>query len=481
MSNLLLLGSGYHFRKIIPQDVRSKLGKTEIRVSLRTHSKKEAKAKASYLLLVVDSSIFHARKAEAKPDSLAIQQEFKERLTSELDKLRLLSYEPKVPNLYQMAVVNADGKPIENVTQNTKKEVKGGAVSVGKLKKLSVFFKDYTTHKVNTGEWKEGRVKEYTQAIELLLEVLPDKAVDLYSREEARHYRDTMLKLPTNRKKRKPYRNKSVKQLLRMNIPDADILAGKTINGQLSKISGFFKWVKDEYEDDLEINVFEGLSVSEKDSISYKPFTKSELKQLFNSDAYQSATKPSKYWLPLLGLYTGGRIEEICQLTVDDIKASDDGIRYFLIHDEGDNELKNDNSYRKVPVHKELVNLGFFEYLEVIKLSGHKMLLPDLVKMNGKWSARASKVFSQMAREVGVKSDRSKCFHSFRKNTVDALALVTQKDSMVSQIVGHSQQGMTFGRYFSEYPLEQVKETIDLIEYDIPLEELNGLWRSVMT
>ncbi|RMM12795.1 hypothetical protein [Pseudomonas syringae] len=39
--------------------------------------------------------------------------------------------------------------------------------------------------------------------------------------------------------------------------------------------------------------------------------------------------RPHFYWLPLLGLYTGGRINELCQLYIDDIKSSESGVYYL--------------------------------------------------------------------------------------------------------------------------------------------------------
>jgi integrase len=51
-------------------------------------------------------------------------------------------------------------------------------------------------------------------------------------------------------------------------------------------------------------------------------FTNEELTALFHSKEYTEDTfdMPWKFWLPLLGLYTGCRIEELCQLNITDIK-----------------------------------------------------------------------------------------------------------------------------------------------------------------
>ena len=48
----------------------------------------------------------------------------------------------------------------------------------------------------------------------------------------------------------------------------------------------------------------------------YEPFSDDDLKKLFGSTEYrdQSFAKASEFWIPLLGLYTGARINELAQL-----------------------------------------------------------------------------------------------------------------------------------------------------------------------
>lgn len=46
---LTLVGSHYHFRRVVPSPVRDAIGKREVWFSLRTADRLEAKARASYL------------------------------------------------------------------------------------------------------------------------------------------------------------------------------------------------------------------------------------------------------------------------------------------------------------------------------------------------------------------------------------------------------------------------------------------------
>ena len=56
-------------------------------------------------------------------------------------------------------------------------------------------------------------------------------------------------------------------------------------------------------------------------------FDEQDLKNIFNLRKLKSESidknKSAYYWVPLLGLYTGARLNELCQLYVNDIKEID--------------------------------------------------------------------------------------------------------------------------------------------------------------
>ena len=87
---------------------------------------------------------------------------------------------------------------------------------------------------------------------------------------------------------------------------------------------------------------------------------------------YLKADKPSRFWLPIISLLTGMRPKEICQMHVADLKVSDDGVLYFhVIADKDDKTVKTPTSRRKIPVHPELVRMGFVDYVESVRKQGH--------------------------------------------------------------------------------------------------------------
>jgi len=95
-------------------------------------------------------------------------------------------------------------------------------------------------------------------------------------------------------------------------------------------------------------------------------FNPAELTRLFEGPEMKSfASDPAQahcYLLPHVGLFTGARVNEVCQLNpqADILQDPETGIWYFWITEEteGDERIdkstKNDESRRKVPIHSKL-------------------------------------------------------------------------------------------------------------------------------
>src|SRR5690606_7003432 len=95
-----------------------------------------------------------------------------------------------------------------------------------------------------------------------------------------------------------------------------------------------------------------------------RAFRTEELQRLFLGEEIQSfATDPDqaeRYWLPLLGLHTGARINELCQINPAEDWITPDGIHCLHITTEteaGEDVTKsiNTGTPRIVPIHPKLI------------------------------------------------------------------------------------------------------------------------------
>jgi integrase len=132
----------------------------------------------------------------------------------------------------------------------------------------------------------------------------------------------------------------------------------------------------------------------------------------------------ARYWVPLIGLFSGMRLNEACQLDVADVREID-GVACFVISEESltgsrDKSLKTKTSARIVPVHPKLLDLGIMAFVEEKRRSGALKLFDDLPPgAKGFRSVAFSRWFSRFLVSAGASAPRT-CFHSFRHGFRDA-------------------------------------------------------------
>lgn len=286
---------------------------------------------------------------------------------------------------------------------------------------LSVLYEKFKAYKIQTRAWKEPEVqdsREYGPVIREFIEVIGNKEIhNLNFSDGEKYFEHTMERqdIGIGTKKRNFSR---VKAFLNY--------GGK--KHSIPNITG-----------PLEIN-----SSYEKIHNSYERFTTKELKALFESDAYKNNTfkKASQYWLPLLGLYTGSRIDEIASMLVEQVRKIDDVWCYFVSSMKANKGGKNQYAPRWIPIHPQVLDAGFLDYVKTVSTEGHQLIFPDLgnAYRDGP-SKRATADFIKYRRSVGVGKEKgrsTKVFHSFRSNLISELISKKTDDYTRIQLMGHS-------------------------------------------
>lgn len=198
-----------------------------------------------------------------------------------------------------------------------------------------------------------------------------------------------------------------------------------------------------------------------------------DLIRIFNPVPFReyNCKRPHWYWLPILALFTGARIEELCQLRLADIKQDESsGIIYLHVNDVGDNKkLKTPASVRKVPLHSQLKALGFLDYVNDVRAAGFDdgrlfpYLRPNKFDI---FSDSASKHFGRYLREkLGIKDSR-KVFHSFRHTVITELSERHVNDEIAFRLVGHELDRGTHGQYdHKRLSLRELWQGIECLSY----------------
>jgi integrase len=150
-------------------------------------------------------------------------------------------------------------------------------------------------------------------------------------------------------------------------------------------------------------------------------------------------------------MFTGARLGELAPLRVTDvITDAGSGVTFISIleSEEDGKRLKTASSRRMIPVHPELVRLGFLTFVATQTIAGGRdALLFPLLKpgANGGLGEKWSKWFGRYIRANGIKS-RASVFHSFRHNFKDALRAAKVSEDINDALTGHS--GGSVGRKY---------------------------------
>jgi integrase len=256
-------------------------------------------------------------------------------------------------------------------------------------------FEEFISH--NKTSWKGSSTMENTYRVSyypVFKSVIKDKKTSDITKADINEFIKLVLNLPANKTKIPKYQKKTFTDFLTMTVPEKDRLSPTTQEKYIRSIGSFLKWMKRNDYSEVELDApLKNIKFSKTRSNEQRNgFTSTDLAKIFNSDEYiqGSHKQQSHFWVPLIGLYTGARLNEICQLQVKDVYLDKKSNRWvFDINEDKKSDpnksLKKPFHARQVPVHKKLIELGFVDY--VVSQKKQKRLFSDLpfVSSNNKY------------------------------------------------------------------------------------------------
>ncbi|NSZ01956.1 site-specific integrase [Agrobacterium tumefaciens] len=383
----------------------------------------------------------------------------------------------------------APADPIVKPATNTAREAAAPGESIMELFELYAAEnpKQITTDTLNQARRDIGNFLEHVGS------TCPAHRID---KKAVREWKALLMKYPVKATETKAFAGMKLSQIVKHNeTVKKPVLTPRTVNRYLASLGAFCNWlVNNGY---LDVNPVDGMSLAKDKKKKVFPFTTEQMNTLFASPLFTGCqsdeaprfwSKPGsvlirdhRYWVPLVMLYSGARPAEIAQLLVSDVRQ-DHGHWIMEITETDDGEetgksVKNVGSRRVVPIHSELVRLGFIKYHASMKNAGQTRLFPKAERNErGQMIADFSREFGRYLTRIGLKIGRGISLYSFRHGAFDAMRRAGYLDEQFGYIFGH-QTGNKVTRGYGVLPqgiLEQRVELVEAISYaDLDLSAIS--------
>jgi integrase len=297
---------------------------------------------------------------------------------------------------------------------------------------LSVLFDQFASERL--ADAREKSRDTMRQHLNVFIELMGDLPVSRLDKQVVRAFIKQLKSYPTHRNHGR-WKSMSLDDIRAAGKKPISDTTQSNIVGNLHTFAGWLVEVDALASNPFKIKLKKKAKAPDPD----RTWTEEELRRWFHSDLLLKHRDSSqwawKYWLPLIAIYCGARLEELAALSPEDFFEHDD-VQAFKIHGEDGRFVKNVSSWRVVPVHSHLVDLGLLDY--VASRRGNERLF-TIEPYKGQYGKRASKAFVYLRNQLGISPD----FHGYRHTVIEALKLKGVSLTHIEWLVGHTGTSMS--------------------------------------
>ena len=445
----------FYFRVVIPKKFLCYFtNKREIKYSLRTENKHVALKLARKSMVNFDKLLADVQSGKVRISKLITAKDLRLNNGVTIGEISIDHGNSTSEYDALMALVGSNNTASENIPDLSPPSYT-----------LSEVADKYCDIQLENGDWSERTYRANTAIYKVLFRIIDkDTPISSITRIHLTDMKSKIRKLPANMNKHARYKEKTIDQILAMK--DISPISKTTLDKYITRISGLFNWA--ENEGYMDRSIAKKLSDGPDTDVKRLPFSLDDISVLFHEDTFGKFPHASNFWVPIIGLYSGARLNEICQLFLQDIQIVDSTYVFIIRDDEPTQSLKNKASKRTFPIHPQIINLGFLEYIEFLNFNNQKRLFPELkYDSDSGYSRATSRFFSDYLQETNIHVPNVKVFHSFRHTFINHLKQKQVRRDFVSGIVGHSLNSITFEGYAEAYEPSVLKPIIDLVDYNL--------------
>lgn len=278
-----------------------------------------------------------------------------------------------------------------------------------------------------------------------------DLALTAVTADHVRAFFDGVRWWPSNATKREPYRGKGVLEVIELSKARAEPApAAYTIAKHRQRLSVFLRSLVEAGV--LARNPLAGVRAIATPDPDDKgePFTDAQLQAIFDPVEFPKWARkyPHRWFGPILGLYSGARVNEIAQLRVADIETIEGIPGFHVRRGAGDQSVKNKASRRFVPLAQPVIDAGFLTYVDQARRAGHVQLFPDLPNSTGLGFGRQlSRQFSVYIKQRGITA-KGQGFHGFRHTFASRLDAAGASNAAIGALTGHSSGNSVLEKFY---------------------------------
>jgi integrase len=311
------------------------------------------------------------------------------------------------------------------------------------------------------GKMSDKDLNKLEALVRIMVEILGDRPVCSITKDDMRELRRLWPQIPSNATKKFPGLS-TLDAIKAGKAVNADVLAPGSVNNYFQWARSLWLWLIDaEYAIDNPATP-RILKAIEDDTDNMEPFTDEHLKALFGTLAGEREGSPAMYYVPLLMLYGGLRLEEAAQLRPKDIRE-EHGVWVIDVNEDA-GALKTENAARLVPLHSAIRD-RVVAFAETRKgTDGNLWGLTE--DSTGRLSGPLSKSLNRWI-DTRVTDDKRFNAYSLRRTFATRLKWADVQEFAISELMGHAVQALSTGTYGKKLDVVRLKVAVERLSAPI--------------